>query len=588
MSKTLSEISSTLDQQALLGRPLTEWLPILAEECQVYQLENGGFLAKRFSQINFSFCDDKTASSILVDNLHALLRNKYFKILTDETFDRISTIVNKMTLNLSAVLKMITFDKHNLSTNTKLTYAKYLPDGCIAFRNGVYDFRNACWLFKYDTIELATGATIVSYTNEYIIMWYFNICFEPLDFSLSDITLEEFVQVLREFDDVQRNYCFELVYNMSHTADHKFDIKRFEHMCQILGYICLNSFSQHFVMLIGAGQNGKNSLFDGCFTSHVIPKPAANDLDAIETDKFITGTLEGRAHNIFLETCAKTYRESKNIKSLTGSPDQTIEHKNVAKYSGIINCKFVFAGNDRNEIKFSDTTMGFLRRINMFEIFYTWDSKKQFLRYGDYYDASFSQDLHELKYDQTNTIIFVYLAMYGVMSATRNFTKLFEFTHNEWNLEFGDIDHELKSKIEKIKCSQMLDWCRKAKENMTAARNAIFDASTRLNVIRSIVDDDDVKIFSSFDALVNHSKKVLIDEAGNMDDVYDGDEYIENFDELFISLPLLKTFLGIESSQTMFTRQIQKIYGTNCVSRMGGNVACIHCTFKSSRLKIIR
>lgn len=584
MSKSIDNIIQSVDQQVLITRPLADWLPILAEDCQVYQIDNGGFLAKRFSQINFTFCDIKTATEILIDNLHALLRNKYFVMLTDEALDRTIQIVNKMTTNLRAVLKTVTFNKRNLGENKNLFYIQEIPDACVAFRNGVYDFRKAEWLFKYNKLQLSTGATLVEYDKNYFVRWYINYNFEPLDFSLTDISLEEFIQVLRELNDVQRNYCFELVYNMSHTAEHKFDINRFEHMCQILGYTCLNSFSQYFVMLIGAGQNGKNSLFDGCFTPHVIPKPAANDLDAIEQDRFITGTLEGHAHNIFLETCAKTYRESKNIKSLTGSPDQTIEHKNIAKYSGIVNCKFVFAGNDKQEVKFSDTTNGFLRRINMFEIFYTWDSKKEFLKNGDYYDASFSQDLRELKNDQLNTTIFVYLAMYGIKSATNNFENVFEFTHNEWNAEYADIDHDLKKRIEKIKCEHLLDWCRVSKENMTLGKTAIFNASTRRNIIYSIVDDNDVQIFGSFESLANASKH--IDEVN--EDIYCGSEYIEDIDELFISLQFLKSFLDVGTSQSMFNRNVQKIYGTNCISRLGANVACIHCTFKKGKLQIIK
>lgn len=584
MTKTISDIALSVDQQVLITRPLADWLPILAEDCQVYQIDNGGFLAKSFSQINFNFCDIKTATDILIDNLHALLRNKYFVVLTDEALDRSIQIVNKMTTNLRAVLKTVTFNKRNLGENKNLFYIQEIPDACIAFRNGVYDFRNATWLFKYDKLQLSTGSTLIEYDKNYFVRWYFNYNFEPLDFSLNDISLDEFVQVLRELDDVQRNYCFELVYNMSHTAEHKFDINRFEHICQILGYTCLNSFSQHFVMLIGAGQNGKNSLFDGCFTPHVIPKPSANDLDAIEQDRFITGTLEGHAHNIFLETCAKTYRESKNIKSLTGSPDQTIEHKNIAKYSGVVNCKFVFAGNDKQEVKFSDTTNGFLRRINMFEIFYTWDSKKEFLKYGDYYDASFSQDLHELKNDQLNTTIFVYLAMYGIKSATNNFENVFEFTHNEWNAEYADIDHDLKKTVEKIRCEHLLSWCRASKENMNIGKTAIFSASTRRNVIYSIVDENDAQIFGSFESLANASKH--IDELD--EDIYCGSDYIEDIDELFISLPFLKNFLDIGTSQSMFNRNLQKIYGTNCISRMGANVACIHCTFKKGKLQIIK
>lgn len=584
MSKSIETIASAIDQQALLGRPITDWLPILAEDCQVYQLDNGGFLAKQFSQINFNFCDEKTATEILVDNLHSILRNKYFKVLTDEAFDRISQIVSKMTMNLRAVLKTITFNKDNIGENKYLQYAQFIPDGCIAFRNGVYDFRNAKWLFQYEKIQLKTGSTLISYTNKYLVRWYFNYNFEPLDFSLADIELKDFVQVLSEIDDTQHNYCFELAYNICHNAEHKFSLERFEHLCQILGYVCLNSFSQYFVMLVGAGQNGKNSLFDGCFTSHVIPKPASNDLDAIENDRFITGTLEGHAHNIFLETSAKTYRESKNIKSLTGSEDQTIEHKNVAKYSGIINCKFVFAGNDKQEVKFADTTNGFLRRINMFEIFYTWDAAKSFLKLADYYDTTFSQDLRELKADLLNTTIFVYLAMYGIKSATNNFTTTFTFTHNEWNAEYADINHDLKTQIEKIRCEHIFTWCRTSKENMELGKTALFNAKNRRSVIYTITDENDIQIFNSFDALVNATKHVK--EVN--EDIYCGSDYIEDIDELFMSLPFLKEYLGIETSQHMFNKNIQKIYGTNCISRCGANVACVHCTFKKGRLQIIK
>ena len=51
MAKTVKDIATTIDQQALLGRPVTDWLPILADECQVYQLDNGGYIGKSFSQI---------------------------------------------------------------------------------------------------------------------------------------------------------------------------------------------------------------------------------------------------------------------------------------------------------------------------------------------------------------------------------------------------------------------------------------------------------------------------------------------------------------------------------------------------------
>ena len=182
MAKTVKDIASTIDQQALLGRPITDWLPILADECQVYQLDNGGYIGKSFSQINYRFCDAKTATEMLIDNLHSILRNKYFTVLTDEVFDRIAQIVARMTSNLRSTLKTITFKRDNLEDNPDLQYARFIPDGCIAFRNGVYDFSNTKWLFKYDKIQLSTGLTLISYSKEYMVRWYFNYNFEPLDF----------------------------------------------------------------------------------------------------------------------------------------------------------------------------------------------------------------------------------------------------------------------------------------------------------------------------------------------------------------------------------------------------------------------
>lgn len=584
MINSVNDVIANIDQQVLLARPISEWIAILSNECQVYQIDGGGYIAKRFSQINYSFCDLKTAEEMLIDNVHAILRNKYFTILNDETLDKIQSIVQKMTVNLTSVLRTVTFNKDNVNGNPYLIYSQYIPDGCIAFRNGVYDFRYSKWLFKYDKIELKTGSTLISYPTSYIIKWYFNFDFKPLDFALHEINLVDFINVLKDLNDVQRNFCFELIYNIAHNNEHKFDLNRFEHMCQILGYCCLNSFAQYFVMLIGAGQNGKNSLFDGCFTNRIVPKPSAIDLESIENNTFISGALEGVAHNIFLETSAKVHRESRMIKAFTGSQDQTIEHKGVGRYSGIINCKFVFAGNDKSEIKFSDTTTGFTRRINMFEIFYTWDKMKSFLSLGDYYDATFSSDLHELKNDVLCSTVFVYLAMYGIKSATNNFTNAFNFTYNEWSSDYQDVNHELKRQIENIKSSKLLEFCRNSKENMNLGKNAFYDFDTKKSIIFSIVDCSNNKIFNSFEDLANHS--VFVDELN--ENVFDGENYIDDIDKLYISIPFLKAYLNVESSPHAFTKNLQKIYGANSITRLGANIACIACKFNYGKLQVIR
>ena len=137
---------------------------------------------------------------------------------------------------------------------------------------------------------------------------------------------------MKEMTKIERNYCFELMYNISHDAEDKFSLKRFSHLCQILGYTLNISFLQHFVIFVGSGQNGKNSLMDGCFTHRVIPSPTSNSIESFETDKFISGALENRAHNIYLETSQKTREfDSQVLKNITGSMYQTIECKGIQK-----------------------------------------------------------------------------------------------------------------------------------------------------------------------------------------------------------------------------------------------------------------
>lgn len=594
MAKTIDELKKDVDDKVsakgneeLLLLPLVEWIPKLSPDCQVYQLDSGGFLAKRFSQINYQLCDEETAEKILVDNLYAMLTHKYFTKVTDEVFDRIGEIINKMTVNLSLVLKTLTFNKYNIGDNDNLKYVRFLPDGCIAFKNGVYDFRKGDWLFKYDKIELDTGSTIIIYPTEYIIKWYFNYNFQPLEISVANTELRDFIEIMKDLDKSQRNYCFELLYNMSHTREHLFDYNRFEHLCQIMGYLCLNSFTQYFVFFVGAGGNGKNSLFDGCFTDRIVPKPSTNDLQSIEDDKFITGSLEGVSHNIYLESSPKTYRDSKNLKNITGSPNQTIERKGVSKYSGIINCKFIFSANDRNETKFSDTSNGFTRRINMIELFYTWDPKKYFLRNGDYYDTTFSADLHEITEDLLCATIFIYFAMYGIKSATKNFTSSFNFTHNEWSTEFSEIDEDLKIKIENINFVELFAWGRKSKVNEDELKNGLYSKNKQA-LWKAILNPVNNKpLYESFTDFL-YQKTTVMDSNDQMTEIYCCDRDIEELDDFYISTALLKKYLCNFDNPRSFTLTLQKIYGSNSFTRMGMNNTVMHCMSIGNKLKVIK
>lgn len=558
-----------VDTEAMKARSLTEWRLVLAEECQVYVFGEN-YIAKRFDSICYKFCEKNEAKEVLTDNLYALLRFKYFPKLTEEIDSRITEIVQSFTKNLKTTLKKVSFNK-DADTNV----ISMLPDYCLAFRNGVYDFKNNKWLFKYDVIKLERlSNTIYMYDTKYVILWYLDYVFEPLPIDISTTSIEEFITIMKEITKTNRNYCFELLYNIAHNGANEFDLTKFRHLCEILGYTCLNSFSQHFVMLIGAGQNGKNSLFDGCFTNRVIPAVASNDMESIENDRFITGALENKAHNIFLEstTMAKTYAESKTIKALTGSMYQTIESKGVQKYSGIINCKYIFAANDQDKLKFGDTTTGFRRRINMFEISYQWDKAKRFLSRGDYYDTTFSDSLSELKDDVSNTTAYVYFAMYGIFLGTNNFKRNFEFDYNDWNMKYADVDLTMKERLDNINVDALVKYM-KSTAGAQACKVGMYDMKKN-----KLFQSPTVRPYgvATYEGLIT-----LFEEPA---------DYISYFSEndMYLSLRVLQAISGVIASGTSFTQSIKKLYGISGFEILGANIPHIKCTIRNGTLKILR
>lgn len=570
MIDTVQELMNKVDTTALLARPLPDWRPALSRECQVYVFGEN-YLAKRFDQINYKFCEKNEAKEILVDNLYALLRYKYFPITSEEIDDRITKIVNSFTANLKTTLRKVSFDY-----DSECDIIELLPDGCVAFRNGVYDFKNDDWLFKYGVIKLEKiSNTIYLYPDKYAIMWYLNYDFEPLGININDTELKDFVDMMKSItkDPFNKNYCFELLYNISHDRANIFDIKKFSHLCEILGYTLLQSFSQYFVMLIGSGQNGKNSLFDGCFTNRIVPRPASNDMDAIEQDRFITGSLENRSHNIFLETSAKTYTESKMIKALTGSMYQTIEQKGVNKYSGVINCKYIFAGNDQDKIKFSDTTTGFRRRINMFEIFYQWDSNKRFLKLGDFYDTTFSDSLNELKNDSFNTTAYVYFAMYGILSGTNRFRENFKFHENDWTSRYADIDENLKDKLEKIDNVVIYKYINGSDKGFEDGKNMFYTIEKEKLYMSQSMKAYGYGTYNKF-----------------MDFLADKEVFLGYFvdHDVYMSVRSIQSMLKDLSTSVAFSSNLKKTYMLKDFVLLNGNKSYVKVSFSTGKLKVIK
>lgn len=570
INQKVKDLDDKVNNSIYESYQLVDWQPLLAKECQVY-VYNENYLAKRFDQINFQFCSKDTAKEILIDNLYALLRYKYLTKRTDDIETKIGNIVKAFTANLKTTLMKVSFDIDSVCTRVK-----WLPDGCVAFRNGVYNFRTNTWLFTYNKIKINHLNNIIYlYDQDYIITWFINIDFEPIGISVDDFDeIEDLVAFLKDIDKASRNYCFELVYNMAHDYEHKFDIKKFRHMCEILGYLCLQSFSQNFVLLIGSGQNGKNSLIDGCLTSRVIPQPANNDMESIEDDKFVGSSLENRAHNIYLETTPDIKTKSKNLKALTGSMYQTVEEKGVTKHATIINCKYIWAGNDQDKIKFSDNTVGFRRRINLYETWYRWDSKKHFMKEGDYYDTTFSDDLSEIKEDINNTVIFIYLAMWGIKHATDNYTHSFKFTKNDWKLQYSDVNFDLKEKIESVTMNDIYAWA-KTPRNRELAKFLLYDMSEKPLQDSLTLKENGIRV-NNFDEYLN---KVLGDP-----DI--GLNYFSEYD-VYINVRALQEISKDSSPAVTFSGNLKKLYGINTFVYKSGNKPYVKIRFMNNKVKII-
>ena len=132
MSLSVKDIETRVDASALLMRPLSDWRIPLSDEVNVYVYDEK-YIAKRFDQINYQFVEKETAKEILVDNLYALLRYKYFPRATEEIDKRIDQIVSSFTANLKTTLKKVSFDKAS-----DCIYLSMIPDYCIAVGSPAY------------------------------------------------------------------------------------------------------------------------------------------------------------------------------------------------------------------------------------------------------------------------------------------------------------------------------------------------------------------------------------------------------------------------------------------------------------------
>ena len=456
---TVDQVTAITDTQEAMNRPLQAWVQILAPECGVYNTKYG-YLIRECDHVEYEYIgrDDREAATRAKHNLVALLRYKYFKKITDESQARIDKIVEYFCKNLYNNICYVTIDKDDpVKGSLRLDT---LPMSAVAFANGVYDFKENRFLVKYERIRVPEIANTLILYNRYLILWYFNYDFTPFPIDINKISFEQFCATMKSQDQDKSTLAWQLFSNMCHDKSDRLTPQRMQHLAEIFGYTIAAPLVQSFVFLIGSGQNGKNSIYDGAFSHFVEPAPGQESIDSIENDRFIGGTLRGISHNICLETVPGIKKSSDQLKKLTGSGEFASEEKGKTKITIPINCKFIFSGNDQNNIKFTDRSHGFDRRCNLFEIHYTWSADHEFMaRNPDYYPCDFT--LKDIMNDTNNNRIFVYLGMYGIKFATKNFTRDFTFTYNEWNASYADVDADLEDFLETRLTPDLLfrEWC---------------------------------------------------------------------------------------------------------------------------------
>lgn len=600
---TEEEIAAKAHDTELMMLTYDQWDEELRGLLGVYMIDGCKFIARLFNQINFRQVTMKEAGEILVQNANFLLKNRYFKVHSDDVYDRINDIVKRYEKDPTSYIRNYFYMSKSYSDTDKL---KDIPPSCIAFRNGVYDFAKDDWLFKYTKVKIESlNQEIVNYDPTYVIFWYYNVDFEPMsDYSVSEMNLEDFVEGVRVLTCPQgeshNNFCFELVWNMAHDEDGNFSMKKFTHLCMIMGYMLYQPFCDNFVILIGNGQNGKNTLFDSCVKSAIEPTPTGVSMDDIENDQFVTESFINRYQNIFLESEAKPYEQSMRLKNLTGSMFQTVNQKGVQKYQAIINCKNLFSANDRDKIKFSDSTHGFTRRINLCELYYQWDSKGRYMERGDkdWYDTKCSEDLHEITSDDSNVIMFTYLAMFGIKIATKNFTESFKFgEYNEWNAkQYFNYNTGLLNKINNsLTYENLVNFYKENERNpkkYSEIENSILDGKESL-FKKAGFETSKYKyqhMYSNFFMDLGYTVTTDVDEETGdpIGDYISTDLYDCIKDTtLLLSVDVLKTLTGSVIKSSDFISELRKMYPlAELIKPKGTSTYYIPVRFNPDRLTI--
>lgn len=610
LKEKTKEIYEKVSRDTLMKRRLSEWVPILASEVCVYRM-GAQYIAKRFNSISYILCSKKTAEDIARENVDALLKLKYFPNMADEEYDRVKDIKSYFMDEISTSLLDV---KLGNDSDMSAMQMNELPDGSIAFTNGVFDFRNNRWLFKYEKFKresmlngILQTKEVITYNPTWYIAWNFNRDFmpkkivmnedneidvaddeNPTDDSISPMNLdfETYIGLLKELDRKRPNKFFELFYNMAHDENEKFSMSKAKHLAEILGYLCLRSFAEYFVFFIGDGGNGKDTLFESFFKGRLEPAPTTNSLSMIEDNQFIAGSLAKTPMNFCSECEQGVVKKSESIKKYTGSPIQSIEEKGVDIYTGYMNCKFVFSANNKEQVKFKDDSAGFRRRMNMYELYFQYDSDKSFMKRGDYYDTSyiFKEEFRDRESDSMWS--FYYMAMMGIKMGSSNFTKLFEFRDeeghklNDYSITYVDIDSKVQDGLVRFTYDNLRRYYAVSNDN-----ELIFTEDGK-----KLTTDRDFDFFYGEDLPRHEAIKVMLDDTGNDDNP--GSGYLNNH-RVFLKMNAIAKIASIDVSSASMTSNIKKMYRNCIIRKLSHNVSYIlvdmaHCGLEIVNMKALK
>lgn len=481
----IKSIEANLIEQRFLNSSFQEKIKMLIPDLLCYRVDEK-YLVRKHEDVQWKYCADEDVlwKQYVKINLDIAFDNKYLAVSLKERKSENEALELKEKLVRYTQNHFTSFipaaEISNLpdpsaaredaaeDDGSKPKKLYRLPPSCVAFANGVWDFARGKWLFRYNVLPMPEmNSRLLDYEpvdsqtakelglerecakgNPFCVMWYFKDgeFKELFDKSVFEMKPQAFYDMLRERNETHPSLCFELVSNMSHDVSDRFDIGKFEHICQIMGYAIDSQRVQKFVILIGSGGNGKNALFDNGFGRLIQPKPFSLSLGRIEEGKFLGG-LETHQHNFSFETKSGHAYSLDKLKELTGG-SADLDDKYVRNHSvDDLNVKFIFSCNDVDSLKLNDSSAGFDRRKNFLELFYQYDSEYKFMqRNPDYYKADLGIECANMVGNPEHVSMFCYMAMYGIYRATNGFKSSdWKFCEDDYTPErFSGADPEVQ------------------------------------------------------------------------------------------------------------------------------------------------